>query len=148
MILTKEGFEKLKRELKNYLLERKEISTRIQSAKELGDLSENAEYSEAKDAQRLNEARISEIQAQIRTAQVIDSLKIRDTIQIGSTVRILSNESEKILKIVGANQSDPVKGLISNESPLGQVLLGRKKGDETEVQLPTKKMTYKILDVS
>tara|TARA_Y100000310_G_C20644396_1_gene795738 strand:+ start:127 stop:573 length:447 start_codon:yes stop_codon:yes gene_type:complete len=148
MILTKEGLEKLKSELNELLEKRKEISVRIQTAKELGDLSENAEYSEAKDSQRLNETRISEVQDQIRSGEVVDSLQIKGVVQIGSTIRVSNDEGEKTFVLVGANEADPLKGMISNASPLGEAFLGHKKGDSVEAQLPTKKVSYKILDIS
>jgi transcription elongation factor GreA len=148
MILTKEGLEKLKKELEELLGKRKEISVRIQTAKELGDLSENAEYSEAKDSQRLNETRISEVQDQIRSAEIVDNLQIKGVVQIGSTIKVSNGEGEKTFVLVGANEADPIKGMISNVSPLGEAFLGHKKGDSVEAQLPSKKVSYKILDIS
>ena len=114
----------------------------------MGDLSENAEYSEAKEAQTINESRILELEEQIREAVIVSEAKIKGVTQIGSTLKVKSElGGEKILKIVGSNESDPEKGWISNESPLGAAFLGKKKGDEITVQLPNKTACYKILEV-
>lgn len=152
MYTTQEGLEKLQSELKKLKEKRKEISKRIQSAKELGDLSENAEYSEAKDAQRINETKVAELEEQIRSAEVVSGEGIKGQIRIGSTIKVKSDKvkSEKgtqSFKIVGTNESDPEQGWISNESPLGAAFINKKKGDKIEVQLPNKTACYKILEV-
>lgn len=147
MQITKSGLEKLNQELSDAKVLRKEISKRIQAAKELGDLSENAEYSEAKEAQLMNESRIAELTEQIRQAQIVEAGSIKGIVQIGSLIKVKSNNSEQVFKIVGANESDPSRGWISNQSPLGAAFLGKRKSDEIEVQLPSKKVCYKILEI-
>lgn len=147
MYTTQEGLEKLRGELKKLKEKRKEISKRIQSAKELGDLSENAEYSEAKDSQGINEAKIAELEEQIRSAEVVSGLGIKGQIRIGSTVKVKSEKGTQSFKIVGTSESSPEQGWISNESPLGAELINKKGGDKIEVQLPNKTACYKILEV-
>lgn len=146
--LSQEGLEKLKKELE----ERKgpirtEITRRILAAKELGDLSENAEYAEAKEAQSFNEGRIVELEDMIREGVVITNSQNHDTVTVGSTVKVGSQYGEQKFTIVGAAESDPTQGFISNESPLGGAFIGRKKGDEIEVKTPSGIVKYKISEV-
>ncbi len=148
MKLTKEGLKKLEYELEELKQTRKEIALRIKRAKEFGDLSENAEYSEAKDAQTMNDSKIAELEDQIRTAEVVDEVKIKNLVQIGSTIKVKEGRDEKEYTIVGANEADPIKGLVSNESPLGMGFLGKNKGDNVEVQLPSRTAKFKIIDVA
>ncbi|MFA5644369.1 MAG: transcription elongation factor GreA [Patescibacteria group bacterium] len=148
-IMTHEGYKKLKDEL-TYLsnVKRKEIAERIERAKELGDLSENAEYSEAKDAQALNEGRIIELSSILKNVTVVDSMGVgKGKIDMGSSVKVLINGNEKEYVIVSFNEADPINGKISNESPLGMSFLGKKKGDEVLVDTPRGEVKYKIIDV-
>lgn len=146
--LSREGLEKLKQEL----AERKgairtDITRRILAAKELGDLSENAEYIEAKEAQSFNEGRIAELEETIKEAVVISNGKDHDLVSVGATVRVRSPRGEHQFTIVGPAESDPAQGFISNESPLGNAFLGRKKGEEVEVKTPAGMSRYKILEI-
>lgn len=146
--LTKEGLVALQQELTTLVhVRRKEIASRIQEAKELGDLSENAEYQEAKNEQAFNEGRIEELEATLRNVQVIDGKHRQDgVIIVGSTVHV-NNGSAHVLSIVGSSEADPMNGKISNESPLGQSLLGKKAGDSVTISTPRGQVTYTIVKV-
>ncbi len=146
--ITQEGYDKLQREL-NYLknVRRHEISERIERAKELGDLSENAEYSEAKDEQAFNEGRIIKINDQLKKLVVVESKRSGDAVDLGSNVIVQCKGKEKEFDIVSFNEVDPENNKISNESPLGQALLGKKVGEEAVVQLPSGEVKYKILKI-
>lgn len=148
-IITREGYNKLMEEL-NYLsnIKRKEIAERIERAKELGDLSENAEYSEAKDAQALNEGRILELGGILKNVTIVDNLNNgKGKIDMGSLVKASLKGQEKEYEIVSFNEADPLNGKISNESPLGMAFLGKKKGDEVVVETPRGEVKYKIISV-
>ena len=148
--ITIDGLEKLKEEL-SYLKtsKRQEISKRIQNAKELGDLSENAEYSEAKEQQALNESRIAELEETFKNAETIDDRHSRsNVVQIGSTIKVKNGKIERTLTIVGSNEADPSEGKISNESPLAMSFLGHKVGEKIEVETPKGKIEYLVLDIS
>ncbi len=147
--LTSEGLAKLKSELKELkTVKRKEIAQRIQEAKELGDLSENAEYAEAKTEQAFIEGRIIELENILKNALVIKSDKNSDQVKVGSSLKVKTQTGELTLTIVGSNEADPTRGLISNESPLGQALLGRKVGDMVEVKVPAGIVKYSILEIN
>lgn len=148
-IITQEGYNKLKEE-HDYLstVKRREIADRIERAKELGDLSENAEYSEAKDAQALNEGRIMEILNILKNVTIVNKASDSDEVSMGSKVNVKIDDKEKQYTIVSFNEADPVNGLISNESPLGMAFLGKKKGDTVKVETPRGVMSYKITKVS
>ena len=147
--LTKEGFKKLKKELEERKTKKRRIIARdIKEAKEQGDLSENAEYSEAKSQQRENESRIIELENIIRTSQVVDKNGKNNVVEIGSEIEVKHKDKKMIFYIVGSNEADPTQGKISNESPIGRVFIGKKKGEEIKVTLPSKKkIVYKILSV-
>ena len=151
-ILTYEGLKKLEDELQDLkVVKRKEIAQKIKEAREQGDLSENAEYDAAKDEQRSIEARIEELEKIIKNAEVIDESAIdNDTVSIGSTVKFYDEEYDEELeyRIVGSTESDILKGLISNESPLGKALIGSKIGEEIEVEAAEGVSRYKILGIS
>lgn len=148
-IITQEGYNKLKEELDLLsTTRRKEIAERIERAKELGDLSENAEYSEAKDAQALNEGRILELTNILKNVTVVESIKSSGgKIDMGSHIKVSCDKKEKEFIIVSFNEADPLNGKISNESPIGMAFLGKKKGDEVVVETPKGEFKYKILDV-
>ncbi|MFA5318481.1 MAG: transcription elongation factor GreA [Patescibacteria group bacterium] len=147
-LITKEGMEKLKQEL-NHLrnVRRHEIAERIERAKELGDLSENAEYSEAKDEQAFNEGRILEIEGMLKKLTVVESAG-GSNVDLGSRVTVECGGKEKEFTIVSFNEVDPENNKISNESPIGQALLGKKVGEDAVVNLPSGKARYRILKVS
>ncbi|PIU08451.1 MAG: transcription elongation factor GreA [Candidatus Moranbacteria bacterium CG_4_8_14_3_um_filter_34_16] len=146
--ITEDGFKKIKNELeKRKTVIRQGIASAIKEAKEQGDLSENAEYSEAKRQQAENEARISELEYLIKESKVVKYDKSVGVAQMGSTVKVKFNGSEMKFQIVGSNESDPEKMKISNESPMGKAFLGRKKGEEVEVITPSMKIKYEILEI-
>lgn len=146
--LTKEKFEELKMDLEKLKKEaRKDVSERLKRAKEYGDLSENAEYSEAKEEQARVESRIFELEDILRNANIIRKTSGKEIIQIGSTIEV--RKGVKIVKytIVGSNEARPEANLISNESPLGKAFLGKKKGDVVEIQTPVGKAKYEIMKI-
>ena len=151
-ILTSKGMQALEDELQDLkVVKRKEMAQKIKEAREQGDLSENAEYDAAKDEQRSIEAKIEELEKIIRNAEVIDESSFdKDTVSIGSTVRFYDEEFEEELeyRIVGSTESDILKGLISNESPLGKALIGAKIGQVVEVESTEGVATYKVLEIS
>lgn len=151
-ILTSKGMQALEDELQDLkVVKRKEIAQKIKEAREQGDLSENAEYDAAKDEQRSIEARIEELEKIIKNAEVIDESAIdNDTVSIGSTVKFYDEEYDEELeyRIVGSTESDILKGLISNESPLGKALIGSKIGEEIEVEAAEGISKYRILGIS
>lgn len=148
--LTKGGFDKLKEELEKRKRElRQKIASSIKEAKEQGDLSENAEYSEAKRQQRENESRIMYLENAVRTSEIIEKKKSTGQVEVGSEVFVKNNGKKMTFNIVGSNEADPSQGKISNESPIGEAFLGAKKGEKIEVALPNrKKMVYEILEVN
>lgn len=147
-IISKEGYDKLKKELE-YLktTHRLEIAKRIEKAKELGDLSENAEYAEAKDEQAFNDGRIAEITALLKNVTVVENGHNKDIIGMGSKVIVKNCDAEKQYTIVSFNEVDPLNGKISNESPLGRALLDRKKNEHIKVETPNGEMEYEILNI-
>ncbi|MBI2640083.1 MAG: transcription elongation factor GreA [Candidatus Sungbacteria bacterium] len=147
--ISPEGLEKLKRELGDLkTTKRREIAERLETAKALGDLSENAEYQEAKEAQSLNEAQISEREEILRNIVVIRKPTNLSTVQVGATVDVESDHGKEAFTIVGSEEADPAKGMISNESPLGRSFLGKKVGDVAEVKTPAGLVNYKIQKIS
>ena len=150
-ILTSKGMQALEDELQDLkVVKRKEIAQKIKEAREQGDLSENAEYDAAKDEQRSMEARIEELEKIIKNAEVIDeSAYDKDTVSIGSTIKFYDEEFDEELeyRIVGSTESDILKGLISNESPLGKALIGAHTGDVVDVEMPMGIMKYKVLEI-
>lgn len=145
---TPEGLEKLKAELKERTeVIRQRIAARIGEARDLGDLSENAEYVEAKEDQGFNESRIEELNNIIKNAVMADSQHHHGQVNVGSSIKVKSSAGEFKFTIVGASESDPAKGFISNESPLGQAFLGRKKGELVEAKVPKGVIEYKILEI-
>ena len=146
---SKEGLEKLKNELeKRSSVLRPELAKKIKEAKEEGDISENAAFDAAREAQASNEGRIEEIKIILENAVIIDSSISRsETVIVGSGVKVDSDRGAQDFIIVGAAESDPIKGFISNESPLGKAFLGRKKGDKVEVKTPKGVSEYKILEI-
>ena len=151
VILTQEGFDNLEKEL-NYLRteKRAEIAERIKVALGFGDLSENSEYDEAKNAQAENEAKIAEYENKVRHAKIIDEKEIdTETVQIGNTIKVLDVEfDEKIdYTIVGSTEVNLAENKISNESPLGKALLGARKNETVEVNAPAGIMKYKVLAI-
>lgn len=147
-IISEEGYQKLEEEYR-YLttLKRREIADRIEKAKELGDLSENAEYADAKEAQAFNEGRVSEIANLLKNLTVVKNTS-RSEVGMGSKVTVEINGEKKEFTIVSFNQADPLNGLISNESPMGEAFLDKKVGETVVVHSPKGDMTYKIIKIS
>ncbi len=150
-LITAEGLEQLKSELDELkLVKRKEISEKIKAALAFGDISENAEYDEAKNEQANVESRIAKLEIMIKNAKVIKTSKKNGVVNIGSKVKIkdLEFDEEMEYTIVGSAEADPFKGRISNVSPLGEALLGKKLGEIIEVESPVgEKIKYEILTV-
>lgn len=151
ILLTQEGYDNLEKELEHLKTEKRtEIAERIKVALGFGDLSENSEYDEAKSAQAANENKIAELENKIRFARIIDESEIdTKTVQIGNIVRVHDEEFDEDLEytIVGSTEVDLAQNKISNESPMGVALLGAKKGQTVEVEVPVGVMKYKILAI-
>ncbi len=146
---SEEGLEKLKQEHEDLkTVKRHEIAARLEHAKSLGDLSENAEYQEAKEEQSLLESRIVELEEILRNAVIIKKDVRSNLVQVGSTVRVKSEHGEETFTIVGSEEADPKEGKISNESPLGKAFLGRKAGETVEVKTPGGGVHYLINSIA
>jgi transcription elongation factor GreA len=125
------------------------LAERIEKAKELGDLRENAEYHEAKDEAAAVHARIAELTGKIQRAVIVDELRRSDVVSIGSTVVLACDgRPDKRLTVVGATEADPLAGRISNESPLGLAILGRARGEQAEIDLPSGRIVYTVLEIT
>jgi transcription elongation factor GreA len=147
--LSREGLERLRAELEELQsVKRPEIATRIHDAKEHGDLSENAEYEDAKNEQAFIEGRIASLEMLIKNAVLIDENHSTTHVQIGSTVEVKSDDGVEKYTIVGSAEAAPGNGYISNESPVGRALLGRKKGDKVKVTVPAGDFTYTIVGIT
>lgn len=149
MKYTQEGFNKLKEEYEfRSKIERERIKVAIAEARSFGDLSENAEYDEARNEQAKNEARIKELEELIQHAEVVDeTMHDAETVGLGSTVKVEKNGAEIEYKIVGSNEADPFANMISDLSPVGKALVGAKKGDTVTFDTPAGTASLKILDV-
>lgn len=146
--VSDEGLEKLKLELQELKdTGRKEIAERLETAKALGDLSENSEYQEAREAQELLEQKILEIEERLRNAVLIKKEHGTDEVRIGSSVVAESKNGRETYTIVGSGEARPGENKISNESPIGKAFLGHKEGDSVEVKTPSGPISYKILQI-
>jgi len=146
--LTNEGIAELKRELEGLIAERSEIAESIRTAREFGDLAENSEYQSARSAQERNESRIAEIEHILQNVEVIKTPKGTAKVQLGSKVTLKGDDNRtKIFQIVGTVEADPLNGKISDESPIGQALLGKHENDQVEIKTPAETATYKIVDI-
>lgn len=152
VILTREGLKQLVDELENLrTVKRAEVKERLKEAIALGDLSENSEYDDAKNEQAFMEGRILELEKMIRNAKVIDEDAHQEgTVTVGSLVKVKDIEFDEIneYRLVGTVEADPMNNRISNESPVGRALLGRKKGEIVDVEVPAGIIKYEILEVS
>ena len=151
VILTPEGYEKLKQEIE-YLsnAKRREVAERIKTAREFGDIAENAEYDDAKNEQALLEHRIATLEERLRSARVISKKDVaKDVVSVGSKVRLrdLSAKQTFEYRIVGSAEANPAENKLSNESPVGKAIMGRKKGETVEVAAPRGKLKFKIMDI-
>ncbi len=146
--ITEEGLKKIQDELTNRKVAvRQAIAAAIKEAKEQGDLSENAEYSEAKRQQAENEARVAELEFMLKESTVVKYDKNSGTVQMGSRVKVKFNGDEMEFQLVGSNEADPASMKISNESPMGKAFMQHAKGDKVEVNTPGGIMKYEILDI-
>ena len=152
VLLTQEGYDNLEKELEYLVTEKRaEIAERIKIALGFGDLSENSEYDEAKNAQAANETKIAELENKLRYAKIIDESEIdTKTVQVGNTVKVLDMEfnEEESYTIVGSTEVDLTQNKISNESPIGAALMGAKKGQIVEAEAPAGVIKYKIISIT
>jgi transcription elongation factor GreA len=149
--MTQAGFDKLKKDLAEALAQRPVISAAIAEAREKGDLSENAEYDAARDAQGLLEVKIARLKEKVTNARVIDESKLSaDSVQLLSkvTVENLNAKMKMQFQIVGESEADFSKGLLSSSTPIGKALIGHSKGEVVEAKVPSGIMKFKILDIS
>ena len=151
LILTSEGYKKLQDEIELLsTVRRREVAERIRVAREFGDIAENAEYDSAKNDQAHLEARIAMLEERLKSARVVTKKEIRSgEVSVGTKVRLKDMKSNKTVEyhIVGSAEADPAEMKLSNESPVGKAIMGRKKGDVVEVSVPRGTLTFKIMDV-
>ncbi len=152
VLLTPEGLEKLKGEIEYLKNEkRREVADRIRHAREFGDISENSEYDDAKNEQAMLEQRISQLEERLSRARVIEAEDVpKGVVSIGARVRLKDIDANETVEyvIVGSAEANPAESKLSNESPVGKAIIGRKKGEVVEVAAPRGSLKYKILDVS
>ncbi len=151
VILTPEGFKKLKEEIE-YLssAKRRQIADRIRIAREFGDIAENAEYDDAKNEQALLEHRIAVLEERMRAARVIEKKEIsKDVVSIGSHVKLRDMDAKQTVEyhIVGSAEANPAEYKLSNESPVGKAIIGKKKGEVVEVSAPRGSLKFKIMEI-
>ncbi len=146
--LTQSGVDELKVELDALVAKRSDVADAIKTARELGDLAENAEYQSARAEQERQEARISEIENILTNVEIIKKPRGDSKVQLGSTVKLKGAGKNKEFQVVGTVEADPLNGKISDESPIGQAMLGKKVGDKVEIKTPHDVVEYKITDIS
>ncbi len=151
VILTPEGFKKLKGEIE-YLSsdKRREVADRIRIAREFGDIAENAEYDDAKNEQALLEHRIAVLEERMRAARIIEKKEIsKDVVSIGSHVKLRDMDAKQTIEyhIVGSAEANPAEYKLSNESPVGKAIIGKKKGEVVEVSAPRGSLKFKIMEI-
>ena len=151
VILTPEGFKKLQQELEFLQTDkRRDVAERIKTAREFGDIAENAEYDDAKNEQAMLEHRILQLEERLRDARVIEKKEIpKDVVGIGSKVRLKDMETNKPIAyhIVGSAEANPAEAKLSNESPVGKAIIGHKKGEVVEVAAPRGSLKFKIIEI-
>jgi transcription elongation factor GreA len=150
IFLTPEGRAKLEAELEQLkTVRRAQVAERIHSAKEEGDIMENSAYDEAKNEQAFVEGRIMTIEQMLKNAVMIDKTRARDSVGIGSYVSVLErgDDDDEMYQIVGSAEADPTRGRISNESPVGRALLGKRVGDEVQVKIPDGVRHLKVTEI-
>ena len=152
VLMTMEGLKKMEEDLETLkTVRRKEVADRIKQAIEFGDISENSEYEDAKNEQAFIEGSIMDLEKKLRNAKIIDSNDVNlNTVSVGCVVRVLSldNNLESEYQIVGSVDSNPAKGKISNESPVGEGLVGHEVGQVVEIPVPAGTVSFKILNIS
>jgi transcription elongation factor GreA len=151
VILTSQGYKKLASEIEYLQTEkRREVAERIRVAREFGDIAENAEYDDAKNEQAMLEHRIAQLEEKLLSARVITKKEIsKDSVSVGATVRLRDIQAGKTVeyRIVGSTEANPAENKLSNESPVGKAIMGRKKGDTVEVAAPRGSLKFKILEI-
>lgn len=145
--LTDEGKKELEAELDELKGRRGDIAEKIANARDYGDLSENAEYDAAREEQAQVESRIAELEEILKNADIIKPTKNNGTVQVGSTVVLVNDGKTATYTVVGPVEADPLEGKISNESPIGAALMGKKQGDDVTIATPKGKTTYTIKEV-
>src|SRR5947209_5430037 len=145
--LTKEGVDELKQELATLVGKRGELADAIKSARELGDLTENAEYQSAMVEKDRNEARITELENILQNVEIIKKPRGDSKVQLGSVVKLKNGGKTKEFQVVGTVEADPLNGKISDESPIGQALLGKKEGEKVEITAVGETIAYKIVGI-
>lgn len=147
--LTKQGVGELQAELEELIAQRAIIADRIKTAREFGDLGENMEYTAARQDQERNESRISEIDHILKNVDVIKDSKSNGKVVLGSTVKLRTEDGKtKEFQVVGTVEADPLNGKISDESPIGRALMGKKEGEAVEIKTPIETALYKIADIA
>jgi transcription elongation factor GreA len=151
VILTPEGFKKLRAEIDHLSsAKRREVADRIRIAREFGDIAENAEYDDAKNEQALLEHRIAVLEERMRAARVIEKKEIsKDVVSIGSHVKLRDMDAKQTVEyhIVGSAEANPAEYKLSNESPVGKAIIGKKKGEVVEVSAPRGSLKFKIMEI-
>lgn len=146
--LTQEGADELRQELDQLVADRSVIAERIKTAREFGDLAENAEYQSARADQEKNEARIAELEHILQNVEIIKAPKGDSKVQLGSKVTLKNNGTTKVFQITGTVEADPLNGKISDVSPIGTVLLNRRVGEEITLQTPVETAVYTIAEIA
>ena len=146
--LTNEGVAELQAELKELVAKRADIADAIKTARELGDLAENAEYQSARQEQDRNEARIAEIEHILQNVELIKTPRNDGKVVLGSTVKLKNDGKVKEFQVVGTVEANPLDGKISDESPIGKALIGKKVGEAVEIKTPAETSTYTIASIS
>ncbi len=147
-LLTKDGINELEAEHAELVAQRVHIAERIKTAREYGDLSENAEYQSARQDQDKLETRISEVEHILQNVEIIKKTPGSKKVRLGSTVKLKNDGKTKVFTVVGTVEADPLEGKISDESPIGKALLGRMLGDNVELVTPIETSTYKVVEIS
>lgn len=146
--LTQAGVNELQAEVDSLIAKRADIAEAIKNARELGDLTENAEYQSARAEQERHEARISELENILLNVEIIKKPRGDSKVQLGSTVKLKGGSKTKEFQVVGTVEADPLNGKISDESPIGQALIGKEVGESVEIVTPAETAKYKIADIS
>lgn len=146
--LTQSGVDELKAEMDSLITKRAALAEAIKTARELGDLAENAEYQSARQDQERSEGRISEIESILQNVEIIQKPSGDHKVQLGSVVKLESDGKTKQFQVVGTVEADPLNGKISDESPIGKALIGKKKGDDVEIKTPADTTVYKVVEIS
>jgi transcription elongation factor GreA len=150
IVLTREGYEKLREELEMLqTTRRQEVAARISQAREFGDISENSEYDDAKNEQAMLEAQIAQLEERLREARVIEEGELSsEEVVLGSHVTIDGPMGKETYQVVGSAEADPAEKRLSNESPIGKAIMGRRKGDKVDVTTPSGAINVKIVEIS